>query len=154
MSLPEGEPRGPVVPPSESRSAVPSLRREPMGCGGARRLPPARIAAAPLADRLKQSKSVIIVPGYGMAVARVQHAVRELTEVLRARGVLVRFAIHPVAQMLFGDAKDAIEKVVTALNARSPARRSLTTCAGARLRRLRLHARLHRLRQDLVREAL
>jgi H+-translocating NAD(P) transhydrogenase subunit beta len=60
------------------------------------------IDAAALADRLKQSKSVIIVPGYGMAVARAQHAVRELTEVLRARGVLVRFAIHPVAGRLPG----------------------------------------------------
>ncbi|HWO22937.1 MAG TPA: NAD(P)(+) transhydrogenase (Re/Si-specific) subunit beta [Kofleriaceae bacterium] len=60
------------------------------------------IDAAALADQLKQSKSVIIVPGYGMAVARAQHAVRELTEVLRARGVLVRFAIHPVAGRLPG----------------------------------------------------
>jgi NAD(P) transhydrogenase subunit beta len=60
------------------------------------------IDAAALADRLKASKSVIIVPGYGMAVARAQHAVRELTEVLRSRGVLVRFAIHPVAGRLPG----------------------------------------------------
>jgi NAD(P) transhydrogenase subunit beta len=60
------------------------------------------IDAQALAERLKQSKSVIIVPGYGMAVARAQHAVRELTEVLRGRGVLVRFAIHPVAGRLPG----------------------------------------------------
>ena len=60
------------------------------------------IDAAALAEKLKESKSVIIVPGYGMAVARAQHAVRELTEVLRARGVLVRFAIHPVAGRLPG----------------------------------------------------
>ena len=60
------------------------------------------IDAAALADRLKESRSVIIVPGYGMAVARAQHAVRELTEVLRSRGVLVRFAIHPVAGRLPG----------------------------------------------------
>jgi NAD(P) transhydrogenase subunit beta len=58
--------------------------------------------AATLAARLKASKSVIIVPGYGMAVARAQHAVRELTEVLRAAGVTVRFAIHPVAGRLPG----------------------------------------------------
>jgi len=60
------------------------------------------IDAAALAEKLKQSKSVIIVPGYGMAVARAQHAVRELTEALRSRGVLVRFAIHPVAGRLPG----------------------------------------------------
>ncbi len=60
------------------------------------------IDAAGLAARLLASKSVIIVPGYGMAVARAQHAVRELTEVLRAAGVTVRFAIHPVAGRLPG----------------------------------------------------
>ena len=60
------------------------------------------IDAPTLAETLKQAKSVIIVPGYGMAVGRAQHAVRELTEVLRARGVQVRFAIHPVAGRLPG----------------------------------------------------
>ena len=60
------------------------------------------IDAAGLAEKLKESKSVVIVPGYGMAVGRAQHAVRELTEVLRARGVNVRFAIHPVAGRLPG----------------------------------------------------
>src|ERR1044071_3011781 len=58
--------------------------------------------AATLAARIKSAKSVIIVPGYGMAVARAQHSVRELTEVLRAAGVLVRFAIPPVAGRLPG----------------------------------------------------
>ena len=60
------------------------------------------IDATALAARLLESKSVVIVPGYGMAVGRAQHAVRELTEVLRAKGVLVRFAIHPVAGRLPG----------------------------------------------------
>jgi H+-translocating NAD(P) transhydrogenase subunit beta len=60
------------------------------------------IDAAGLAARLKASKSVIIVPGYGMAVARAQHAVRELTDILRGIGVNVRFAIHPVAGRLPG----------------------------------------------------
>jgi NAD(P) transhydrogenase subunit beta len=58
--------------------------------------------AVALAARLKASKSVVIVPGYGMAVARAQHAVRELSDVLRAAGVTVRFAIHPVAGRLPG----------------------------------------------------
>ena len=60
------------------------------------------IDAPTLAATLKDAKSVIIVPGYGMAVGRAQHAVRELTEVLRARGTQVRFAIHPVAGRLPG----------------------------------------------------
>src|SRR5262249_35359376 len=60
------------------------------------------IDAATLAKQLETSKHVIIIPGYGMAVARAQHAVRELTEVLRSKGVTVRFAIHPVAGRLPG----------------------------------------------------
>jgi NAD(P) transhydrogenase subunit beta len=57
---------------------------------------------ATLAGRLLEAKSVIVVPGYGMAVARAQHAVRELTEILRGHGITVRFAIHPVAGRLPG----------------------------------------------------
>jgi H+-translocating NAD(P) transhydrogenase subunit beta len=51
---------------------------------------------------LAASKEVVIVPGYGMAVARAQGAVWELTRTLRERGVKVRFAIHPVAGRLPG----------------------------------------------------
>ncbi len=60
------------------------------------------ITPTELAEKLNEAKSVVIVPGYGMAVGRAQHAVREMTEVLRARGVNVRFAIHPVAGRLPG----------------------------------------------------
>ncbi|MCB9597344.1 MAG: NAD(P)(+) transhydrogenase (Re/Si-specific) subunit beta [Sandaracinaceae bacterium] len=51
---------------------------------------------------LKSSKNVVIVPGYGMAVARAQNAVHDLTKNLRDAGVNVRFAIHPVAGRLPG----------------------------------------------------
>ena len=51
---------------------------------------------------MKNASSVIIVPGYGMAVAQAQQAVSELTKRLRGQGKEVRFAIHPVAGRLPG----------------------------------------------------
>ena len=51
---------------------------------------------------LLNAKSVIVVPGYGMAVARAQHAVREMTDILRKKKIDVRFGIHPVAGRLPG----------------------------------------------------
>ncbi|HGM6744155.1 TPA: Re/Si-specific NAD(P)(+) transhydrogenase subunit beta [Serratia marcescens] len=58
--------------------------------------------AEEVAEQLKNSTSVIITPGYGMAVAQAQYPVAEITEKLRARGVKVRFGIHPVAGRLPG----------------------------------------------------
>jgi H+-translocating NAD(P) transhydrogenase subunit beta len=55
-----------------------------------------------VANLLRASRSVIIVPGYGMAVARAQHAVRDLTNELTKRGTRTRYAIHPVAGRLPG----------------------------------------------------
>jgi H+-translocating NAD(P) transhydrogenase subunit beta len=51
---------------------------------------------------MKHARSVIIVPGYGMAVAQAQHAVRELMDTLAEEGVDVKFAIHPVAGRMPG----------------------------------------------------
>ncbi len=60
------------------------------------------ILAAETAEMLKDAKSVIIVPGYGMAVAQAQHTVNEITQALRAKGIEVRFGIHPVAGRMPG----------------------------------------------------
>jgi H+-translocating NAD(P) transhydrogenase subunit beta len=60
------------------------------------------INAAETAELLRDAKSVIIVPGYGMAVAQAQHTVFEITRTLRAKGVNVRFGIHPVAGRMPG----------------------------------------------------
>ncbi|GAA2482985.1 Re/Si-specific NAD(P)(+) transhydrogenase subunit beta [Terrabacter carboxydivorans] len=58
--------------------------------------------AAEVADLLKNASSVVITPGYGMAVAQAQYPVAELTSKLRERGIDVRFGIHPVAGRLPG----------------------------------------------------
>lgn len=54
------------------------------------------------AELLQEAKSVVIVPGYGMAVAKAQYPIREMVDILRKEGKEVRFAIHPVAGRLPG----------------------------------------------------
>ena len=60
------------------------------------------ISAVETAELLREARNVVIVPGYGMAVAQAQHMVREITEILRKKGVTVRFGIHPVAGRMPG----------------------------------------------------
>ena len=60
------------------------------------------ILAAETGELLREAKSVIIVPGYGMAVAQAQHTVYEITKHLRDKGVNIRFGIHPVAGRMPG----------------------------------------------------
>lgn len=60
------------------------------------------VNATETAELLREAKSVVIVPGYGMAVAQAQHTVFEITKHLREKGVNVRFGIHPVAGRMPG----------------------------------------------------
>jgi NAD(P) transhydrogenase alpha subunit len=60
------------------------------------------VSSEDVVDMMTDAKSIIIVPGYGMAVAKAQHVVADMTIKLRARGINVRFAIHPVAGRLPG----------------------------------------------------
>src|SRR5213076_3044410 len=90
--------------PFDRERAVGAFGAAPAGgteTGGAMRADDGRTVRATTAEDaatlLAYARSVIIVPGYGLAVAQAQHNVRELADLLESRGVNVVYAIHPVA---------------------------------------------------------
>ncbi|MDQ4045064.1 MAG: NAD(P)(+) transhydrogenase (Re/Si-specific) subunit beta [Chloroflexota bacterium] len=82
--------------------ALPDAGAGPGAAETGEALPIKSTTAEDAAVTLAYANSVIIVPGYGLAVAQAQHATRELADVLRERGVNVRYAIHPVAGRMPG----------------------------------------------------
>ena len=78
-----------------SKSATPAGSAQPAG-----EVVP--VTAVETAEMLREAKNIVIVPGYGMAVAQAQHTVYEITQYLRDKGVNVRFGIHPVAGRMPG----------------------------------------------------
>ena len=76
---------------------------QPKVVGGAKEQRPVKsVTAEDAASVLAYSKSVIFVPGYGLAVAQAQHTVRELADLLKSKGINVKYAIHPVAGRMPG----------------------------------------------------
>src|SRR5690606_26685282 len=79
-----------------------SDKKAPQGDAAAPQGEVTPVSALDTAELLREAKNVIIVPGYGMAVAQAQHTVYEITKSLREKGVNVRFGIHPVAGRMPG----------------------------------------------------
>ena len=81
----------------------PGGKKASAGDGEAKEYAPhTEVAVATVAQRMAEAKSVVIVPGYGLAVAKAQYAIADIAKRLTDAGVTVRFAIHPVAGRMPG----------------------------------------------------
>jgi NAD(P) transhydrogenase len=79
-------------------------------------------------DALATAESVIIVVGYGMAVAKAQYAISEIVKMLRSKGVNVRFAIHPVAGRMPGQCNVLLAEASVPYDSMLPS--TTTLCLG------------------------
>ena len=90
---------------SEEQQAIEGVQRE--------------VGVEDVAVQLAYARQVVIVPGYGLATAQAQHTVRELAEALEHRGVVVKYAIHPVAGRMPGAAGRSQRAIFIALRTRT-----------------------------------
>ena len=92
---------GKTAAPAGKKKAAPKAAATPAAAPAAPAAPAVKKEAS-LPELLHDAKKVIIVPGYGMALAQAQHQVKQLADTLRRNGAEVRFAIHPVAGRMPG----------------------------------------------------
>lgn len=102
--------------------------------GGAEAKPVSEVSLSEAAEILRAANSVVVVPGYGLAVAQAQHIVRELGELLEQNGAEVRYAIHPVAgrmpghmNILLAEANVPYEQLVE-MDAINPTMETIDVC--------------------------
>ncbi len=103
QAVPAAQPVEPVIPPAQAVTAIDDeqadIEEEPKT---AKPAPEAAAQEADLGTWLADAQSVIVIPGYGMALSQAQELVKQFTDKLESQGKTVRFAIHPVAGRMPG----------------------------------------------------